>query len=121
MAVATPEPRKSRSLTAQRARELLIYNPKTGVLRRRAETRRPRRYPEGRRIRTINKDGHPIVKLDGTCFICSRVIFLMMTGRWPDPACIHRDNNQTNLRWDNLREASFVELTHNRRVYKEAA
>lgn len=112
---------KNRRLTAKRARELLVYNPHTGSLRRHAAPCRPERYPEGRPVRTLNKDGHPIVKLDGICYIASRVIFLMQTGRWPEPFCIHKDNDQTNLRWSNLMEADAFTLTHNRRCMKEAA
>jgi hypothetical protein len=105
-------------LSADRARHLLAYDPETGLLCRQRASFRLGRRPKP--VRTINKDGHPVVKLDGTTYIASRVIFLTVTGRWPEPTCIHIDNDQKNLRWSNLREASFSELTYNRRISKRA-
>lgn len=110
---------KAQALTAERARQLLSYDPITGYLARRGDTFRVGHKPKGERC--CNKDGHPVVKLDGYTYIASRVIFLMQTGRWPELYCIHLDNDQTNLCWSNLREADAYELTHNRRDMKRAA
>ena len=110
---------KSRSLTVARARQLLSYDPRTGELSRRAESFRVGRVHK--QPLTLNKDGHPVIKLDGVTYIASRVIFLMQTGEWPHPFCLHKDNDQTNLRWSNLAEADALELAHNRRSMKGAA
>lgn len=110
---------KSRSLTAARARQLLSYDPLTGDLQRRADTFRVGRVHK--QPLTLNKDGHPVIKLDGVTYIASRVIFLMQTGRWPDLYCIHKDNDLRNLRWSNLAEADALELAQNRRCMKGAA
>lgn len=73
---------------------------------------RPGRYADT--VKTVDKDGYLLVKLDGYCYRAHRVIFLMMTGRWPKPTCDHISRNTLDNRWSNLREATHAEQTANR-------
>lgn len=97
------------TLTAERARELLDYDPVTGVLRKRS-----RINGSWRQVTTINKDGYLCVKLDQKVYIAHRVIFLIMTGRWPHPTIDHLSRCRTDNRWANLREATAKENHANR-------
>jgi hypothetical protein len=97
------------TLTAERARELLDYDPVTGVLRK-----RNRQTGAWRVVQSINKDGYFSVRLDRKTYIAHRVIFLMMTGRWPDPGTDHINREKTDNRWVNLREVSAAENNRNR-------
>lgn len=96
-------------LTAERARELLDYDPVTGVLRK-----RNRQTGKWREVTTLNKDGYLCVRLDRKVFIAHRVIFLMMMGRWPSPTTDHLNRVKTDNRWSNLREATHGEQAANR-------
>lgn len=110
---------KHRQISVRRARHLLIYNVKTGALRR-----RPGTYRHERRCRpvvgTINKDGYLVVKLDGHTYLAHRIIFFMMKKRWPEPTVDHRNRKGTDNRWRNLREASHLMQTRNRRISRGA-
>lgn len=83
-------------LTAERLRELLHYDPLTGVLTWRATgevaTGRP------------NKDGYLRVWIDGKLYYAHRVIFLMEKGELP-PRVDHEDLDVANNRIGNLRAA----------------
>lgn len=106
---------KHRTLTRKRAVQLLAYDRKTGILRRRPGTYRAgRNCPE--RIGTVNKDGYLVVKIDGHVYIAHRLIFFMETGRWPDPTCDHKNRRCRDNRWSNLREASHLVQTLNRSI-----
>lgn len=101
------------TLTAERARELLDYDPVTGVLRK-----RNRQTGVWRELNTLNKDGYFNVTIDKKTYIAHRVIFLMMTGRWPDPTVDHVNRVKTDNRWSNLRESSVADNTRNRGSYR---
>jgi HNH endonuclease len=97
------------TVTAERAREQLDYDPVTGVLRK-----RNRQTGKWRVVQSINKDGYFSVRLSRKTYIAHRVIFLVMTGRWPEPGIDHINRDKTDNRWANLREASAAENNNNR-------
>lgn len=78
------------TLTAERARELLDYDPVTGVLRKRSK-----HDGSWREVTTLNRDSYLCVKLDQKVYIAHRVIFLVMTGRWPHPTIDHLNRCRT--------------------------
>ena len=43
------------------------------------------------------------------------LIWLWMTGRWPNPAIDHKDGNDLNNRWNNLRQATSTINNRNRK------
>jgi len=105
----SPKAPKRAAITAERARELLDYDPITGVLRR-------LRARDGKwcEVTTLNKDGYLCLHLDQKIYIAHRVIFLVITGRWPIPTIDHINRIKTDNRWTNLREATRRENNENR-------
>lgn len=53
--------------------------------------------------------------VDGQNYYAHRLAWLYMTGRWPKEEIDHIDNDRTNDRFDNLREASRLLNSHNQR------
>jgi hypothetical protein len=113
------------ALTRRTLRELLDYDPETGVLTWRE---RPREYFPSTQawkwwnrmfagtpaLTAINKDGALQGTLLGRNVLAHRIIWKWMKGRWPKPMIDHIDGNPANNRWDNLREATAVENGRNR-------
>lgn len=102
---------KTHSLTAARARELLLYDPATGILTWRIS--RPG-CVAGTAAGTVNGDGYRQVEIDFVIHRAPRIIWLMMTGRWPRGQVDHKNRNRADDRWDNLRDATPRENARNR-------
>jgi hypothetical protein len=86
------------SLTAERPREALSYDPDTGVW--------TWLLPAGRRVRAGSRtgriDGHGRwrIGLDGRYYTGSRLAFLYMTGKWPLHLVDHIDRDSGHAaRW----------------------
>ncbi len=104
------------SLTAERARELLDYNPSTGALTWRV--RRGGNATVGSQAGNLRR-GYRRVKIDGKKYTASRLIFLIVKGRWPKRMVDHKDTDQSNDRWDNLREATRRQNNANASLRKD--
>lgn len=98
-------------LTAQRARELLSYDPETGNLYRLISS-------GGRKAGTIagnrKSDGRIQISLDDKNYKAHRVIWLMVTGEWPKFEIDHIDGNPSNNAWSNLRDIPHMLNLQNR-------
>jgi len=103
-------------LTAERARELLHYDAGTGVLRWRVGRRGKARAGSIAGLRL--DQGHVRVRIDGRPYYAHRVIFLMMTRRWPRHEIDHRNGIPSDNRWINLREATRAQNGRNRRTQR---
>lgn len=102
---------KSRSLTQERLRELLTYDPLTGVF--------TRRMPAGGKLvgseaGTVNAiTGYVHIVIDYRNYYGHRLAFLWMLGKWPEPEADHENGKQNDNRWVNLREATKAEQAQN--------
>lgn len=96
-------------LTADRARELLDYDPESGVLRRRCGP------SAGAIVRTRHCRGYLQVSLDNKLYLAHRVAWLITHGRWPSGEIDHRDGVRTNNRLANLRDCTRAENAQNER------
>ena len=92
------------TLTAERLREVLNYDPGTGVftwlvtLSNRAQA--------GVMAGLISNGGCILIGIAGSKYQAHRLAWLYMTGEWPESQIDHRDNSRGNNRWENLRLAT---------------
>lgn len=112
------EPRQNPPLTAERARELLAYDPLTGALTWRINSRTARRgTPAG----VVRPRGTRQVQIDGHHYEVHRIIWLMQTGNWPDHLLDHRDTYGPKCdegnKLENLRQATRADNAHNMSLY----
>lgn len=97
-------------------RELLHYNPETGIFTRLIPANRSNAIA-GVVAGTKNKDRYVDIKLDGCFYKGHNLAWLYMTGEWPNPECDHHDLNPSNNRWLNLREATRSQNCANRKAW----
>jgi hypothetical protein len=101
-------------LTAKRLRELLSYEPKTGIFRWLVKA--SRNTIIGSIAGTVNSLGYVQIRLLGKqSFYGHRLAWLHMTGEWPPFEIDHEDTNTGNNRWSNLRLAERLENCRNTR------
>lgn len=86
-----------------RIKELLVYDPETGIF-----TRKVTRGGQlkGSIAGTIDKDGYRHICIDGIYYKAARLVWVYMTGEWPDKFIDHKDLDPSNDKWDNLRLAT---------------
>ncbi len=90
-------------LSQERLKELLHYDPETGVFTKLVS--RTGRWPAGE-VSGTTGPGRRQIQLDGKIYRSHRLAFLYMTGRWPEHGVDHIDGNNSNNSWENLREAT---------------
>lgn len=106
-------------LTQERLKQVLRYDPETGVftwlvchksglIGKRAGSICPPARPECTRYRVIHVGGHLHPE--------HRVAYLYMTGSWPEHHIDHKDRNGLNNRWENLRPATRAQNACNRKI-----
>jgi hypothetical protein len=105
-------------ITAARLKELVHYDPKTGVLTCLVRMRGKR---PGDIAGHINQDGYRRITLDGRQYGGNRLAWLYMTGAFPEWMVDHRDGNPGNDRWRNLREADRYQNMANKRPHRGSA
>jgi hypothetical protein len=111
-------------VSPQQLRELLSYNPLTGVAlwRVRLEShfdnvatcaRWNTRYA-GKIAGGVDKaTGYIRISVDNKHYALHRVIWAIMTGEWP-PEVDHEDTDKLNNKWTNLRKATHSQNSANR-------
>jgi hypothetical protein len=91
-------------LTAQKVREILHYDPDTGVwtwLRPPAKN-----ILVGSVAGTISVHGYRIITFQGVKYRSGRLAWLYMTGEWPVEEIDHDNRDKTDDRWCNLLDKS---------------
>lgn len=99
-------------LTADRLKQLLHYDPETGVwtwLKARG-----RNAPAGARAGRVQETGYRHIKIDGKIYKSGRLAHFYMTGKWPENLVDHEDTDKSNDRWTNLRDATRSQNQGNR-------
>lgn len=99
-------------LTADRARELLAYEPETGLLRWKVDRRGHSRAGD---IAGTEIHGYIVVGLDCRAYPAHRLAWLIANGAWPCQDIDHIDGDRKNNRLANLRDVSRVVNLQNRR------
>ena len=101
------------SITAERLREVLDYNPESGEFRWLLATNSMVRV--GMIAGSINRGGYSLICIDGGRYLAHRLAFLFMTGKFPELDVDHTDGDTANNSWTNLREATVSENHANSR------
>lgn len=91
------------TLTHKRLRELLHYDPDTGVFTWRVARGSAK---AGDRPNTKIRKGYMRVKVGGRNYLAHRLAWLYVTGARPNRQIDHKDRNTGNNRFDNLRDAT---------------
>lgn len=104
-------------LSAARAREVLDYDPLTGVFTR--KVRLAQRHQVGDRadfvVTSGNAAGYRRVSVDSKRYLAHRVAWLLVHGKWPDGLIDHRNGLKSDNRIDNLRPADHQLNNENKR------
>jgi hypothetical protein len=102
------------SLTAERLRELLHYDPAIGVFKRILELSRRRRDKVG----SLTWNKYLLICVDGKQYRAHRLAWLYMTGSWPTSDIDHKNRIKTDNRWTNLRQATRKQNMENTGLQK---
>lgn len=105
--------------TPERLRDLLDYDPDTGVLTWKARTGRCagsfNHQRAGRPAGTLRTDGYIAVKVDDVIHAAHRIIWAMVHEEWPD--CVrHRNREDADNRLANLFSATRDEIANERKA-----
>lgn len=101
-------------LTAERLREVLAYDPESGVFIWRIATG-PRACP-GKVAGTLDKDGYRVIKIDGRLHKAHRLAWFYVNGLEPSKEIDHRNTSRDDNRINNLRESTRIFNMQNQRA-----
>ena len=101
----------AKDITADRARELLHYDPETGVFTRRVASGKTH---VGDVTGSKNALGYMMVGVDGSRYLAHRLAWLYTYGEWPKQDIDHIDQDKANNRIANLRDVSRSANNQNR-------
>lgn len=89
--------------TQERVKELLSYDPDTGIFVWRVDVGRWGRIKAGTETGSLCGAGYYYISFDGERFSASTLAWLYMTGVWPDGIVDHINLNTRDNRFVNLR------------------
>lgn len=102
-----------RGLTADRLRELFVYDPLEGTFRYRIA----RGAKSAGMLAGTPRPGHYIIIcIDYRLYVAHRLAWLYMTGEWPLEQIDHANLDRYDNRWENLREATRSENHANKPI-----
>lgn len=101
-------------LTAERLRELFLYDPETGIFTWRVRTAGSRREAGERAGHEFRESGYRCITVKRRRYREHRAAWLYMTGRWPSDRIDHINGNTRDNRFCNLREVTDAGNNHNR-------
>lgn len=86
-------------LSQERLKQVLSYDPDTGIFFRKTKHRRWKDKPCGSTTK-----GRVYIQVDKKLYLAHRLAFLYMTGEWPKHQVDHINVQQEDNRWNNLRD-----------------
>lgn len=91
-------------LTAERLRELVRYDPETGIFTNRItrNSKALKDKPSG----GLGAGGYIQITLDGITYYAHRLAVLYVTGSWPSNQIDHENKIRSDNKWNNLRDAT---------------
>lgn len=109
------KPKNHPELTAERLRELLSYDPETGIFRRVATRRQVK---SGDIAGSDDGKGYWRIRVNGEKHRAHRLAWLYVNGAWPIDQLDHINGDKLDNRICNLREATNSENQQNRSLPK---
>ena len=101
-------------LTAERLKEVLNYEPDTGVF---TWLHKTGSKSSGSVAGTPHKNGYCIrIMIDRKCYRAHRLAWLYMTGEWPSLEIDHKNTDGQDNRWVNLRHSDRYLNMQNQRT-----
>jgi len=88
-------------MNIDRLKELLIYDPDTGIFTRRVSVSNR----QAGEVAGYISNGYVIIAIDGRNHYAHRLAWAYMTGEWPTIDIDHWDRDKSNNRFKNLRHA----------------
>jgi hypothetical protein len=98
-------------LTQVRLKEVVHYDPKTGIFTWLAHVS-PQRI--GTRAGCIVHENYRAIGIDYNGYLEHRLAWLYMTGEWPEFEIDHKNRNKGDNTWENLRDATRSENGYNK-------
>jgi hypothetical protein len=101
-----------RPLTTERLRELLSYDPETGLFTWNIS---PLVHKWRGRVAGREDNGYCRIRIDRQEYLAHRLAWLYMTGEWPEDSIDHINGTRSDNRWTNLRDVPQSVNMQNRR------
>lgn len=99
-------------ITQAELKELVKYNPETGVFTL-AKHRNGTTRKIGDAIGSVKKNGYIEAGINGKVYYLHRLAYLYMTGEMPKEKIDHKNRNKLDNSWDNLRCVTHQENMEN--------
>lgn len=112
---------KEKALPANEVRDLLDYDPISGVFTWKMRSDGPARWNAewvGRQAGSVNHDGYISIGIRNRRYQAHRLAWAWMIGTWPDRDIDHVDGNRSNNQWQNLRKATKSQNSQNTKIPK---
>ncbi|MFZ4072102.1 MAG: HNH endonuclease signature motif containing protein [Caulobacterales bacterium] len=103
------------TLTAAELREILTYDPETGVFTRRIQT--CNNHKVGDVCNTVANNGYVLIGVKSKRWYAHRLAWLYVHGTWPDGQIDHINGVRTDNRISNLRTATQSQQNGNQRIH----
>lgn len=105
-------------MTQERLKELVSYDPDTGVFTWLPRFRLRHLAKDGRAGCVNKRTGYRYLSVEGVHYKASRLAWLYVYGQWPTHAVDHINRDRADDRLVNLREATIAENNQNRGEHK---
>lgn len=102
-------------LTQARLKELVHYDPETGIFTR---LRKSGNQKAGSVTGRIDPDGRVFISIHRKRYGAGRLAWFWMTGEWPEKEIDHQSTDHSDNSWGNLREATSAQNKWNTKVSK---
>ena len=99
-------------MNQDQVKELFDYNPRTGVLLYKHDV--GCKIKSGQRAGSLRNDGYRRVIINGKAYYEARIIYLYMTGSFPEHEIDHINRVRDDNRWCNLVNATSQQNSENR-------
>ena len=101
-------------LTATRLREVLFYDPESGLFTWKVAPNG--RITIGQIAGSPGNEGYISIKIDRVLYRAHRLAWLYMTGEWPQNKVDHKNRDVADNKWSNLRAATNQQNCFNQGV-----